>query len=513
MFSGWRRAGALGGEPGALTLWGTSGLALVAMAAFHGAFLVPALGWLAWVYLGCLFGLRRVGSARQAFYVGVVIGLGVFVPQMGFLWTIFQAAAIPLWLVLALFHGGFLWVVQRVQVRLGTGWAVVVAPVAWCGIEYFRSEVWWLRFSWFAVGSIVSPGPIGYYMAGLVTALASASAVAGMERRLGLPRVGLGLGLSAALLGWGWMKGRVERAPSRAGLERSIRVAGIQLEFPGAPEVLMGLNRLILEHPGAELLLLSEYTFAEGPPPPAVRAWCRRHGRWLVVGGKQPMEDGGAGVPGERPAAAGGKPPAGWGVWRSSAEGGGGRFYNTAFVIDPRGEVVFTQAKSRPIPFFRDGEPALERRVWESPWGKLGIAICYDASYRRVMDDLIRQGATGLLVPTMDLEEWGPHEHRLNARMARIRAAEYGVPMFRVASSGISQIVDREGRELAMAPCPGNGAMIAGELRVSSRGGSVPADAWVAPACAWATGGLLAGLGAVGWHERRRSEPRRATLG
>ena len=114
-------------------------------------------------------------------------------------------------------------------------------------------------------------------------------------------------------------------------------------------------------------------------------------------------------------------------------------FYNTAFVIDPRGEVVFRQAKCVPIQFFKDGLPALEQRVWDSPWGKIGFCICFDLSYRRVADALIRSGAQALIVPTMDLAEWGAHQHRLNARIAPIRAAEYGIPIFRLASSGISQ--------------------------------------------------------------------------
>jgi apolipoprotein N-acyltransferase len=128
-------------------------LALGAVGAFHAAFMGPALCWLVLGYLGCLFAVRRLTTARQAFYVGLAIGLGVFVPQMGFLWTIFQAAAIPLWLILALFHAGFLLLLNRVEFRLGTKWAVILAPVLWCGIEYFRSEVWWLRFAWFTAGS------------------------------------------------------------------------------------------------------------------------------------------------------------------------------------------------------------------------------------------------------------------------------------------------------------------------------------------------------------------------
>ena len=179
-----------------------------------------------------------------------------------------------------------------------------------------------------------------------------------------------------------------------------------------------------------------------------------------------------------------------------TAEGGeeSARFYNMAFVIGPDGTVVHRQAKSRPIQFFRDGEPAPSQQVWESPWGRIGILICYDASYRRVTDPLVRQGAQALLIPTMDLESWGEHQHRLNSRMARIRAAELGIPIFRVASSGISQLLDATGLERATAPFPGPGQLIAGNLPLISGRRPLPVDAWVAPACTGASAGLLLGL-------------------
>src|SRR5205085_578061 len=123
---------------------------------------------------------------------------------------------------------------------------------------------------------------------------------------------------------------------------------------------------------------------------------------------------------------------------------------------------VFRQGKSVPVQFFKDGLPAKSQRVWESPWGRIGICICYDLSYTRVTDGLIRLGAQAIIVPTMDVVAWGRHQHELHARVAPIRAAEYGVPIFRVGSSGISQLIDASGRTMATAGFPGAGAMLGG---------------------------------------------------
>jgi apolipoprotein N-acyltransferase len=473
------------------------------VAAFQLAFTFAPLCWLVLAYLGCLFALREVATARQAFYIGMAVGLGVFVPQMAFLWTIFGPAAIPLWLILACFHGLFLLLLNRVEVRLGTKWAVWLAPVLWCGIEYFRSEVWWLRFAWFTAGSVPQDEvtlwvlqSFGVYAAGGAVML-----VAVLPKLVMLPRNRL-LGLAGAAFVLIGLFLRIRPMPSNEPLPTIFRVAGIQLEFPGPPEVLVALDRVTKAHPEAELLMLSEYTF-DGPVPDSVKKWCQRNRKWLVAGGKELVAQSSS----RREEAPTNSSPQSNAHLKPSlslqtSAATDGPYYNTAFVISTNGEVVFTQAKSVPIQFFKDGEPALSQRVWDSPWGKLGIAICYDVSYRRVMDELIRQGAQALLIPTMDVEQWGEHQHRLNARMARLRAAEYGVPIFRVASSGISQVIRANGSEAATASFPGPSEMIAGELHVR-RGGSLPLDRWLAPACTVGTGFVMAWLGVLAWRDRR----------
>jgi apolipoprotein N-acyltransferase len=65
-----------------------------------------------------------------------------------------------------------------------------------------------------------------------------------------------------------------------------------------------------------------------------------------------------------------------------------------------------------------------------------------------------------LVVPTMDVVDWGQRQHEIHARVSPVRAVEYGVPVFRVASSGISQLVDRDGRRVAEAAFSSYGARI-----------------------------------------------------
>ena len=132
-----------------------------------------------------------------------------------------------------------------------------------------------------------------------------------------------------------------------------------------------------------------------------------------------------------------------------------------------------------PIQFFQDGLPALDQKLWSSPWGDLGNCICYDLSYTRVTDGLIRAGAQALIVPTMDVVGWGEHQHALHARVAPTRSAEYGLPILRVASSGISQLTRPDASVVASAPFAAEGATLTGELPIMRRG-RMPWDRYLA---------------------------------
>lgn len=427
--------------------------------AFHLAHSVAALSFLMVVFLFCVAQLARVASARAAFYTGLATGLALYGPQLGFFWTIFGAGAVALWLVLAFWIGLFVWGAHLCWRRLSALAFLACLPVLWTACEYFRSELYYLRFSWLSVGYAFAESPMlvgrlgafGWSFALMLLAAMCQMLLLQAPRKVAstlalLVPAGLGMLVNGAR--WG------EPPPSAEG--SAVQVAGVQLEFPGDTEALHALDRLVATHPQADLLVLSEYTF-DGPVPDAVKNWCRKRQRYLVVGGKDPA--------------------------------GQGNFYDTAFVVGPTGEIVFQQGKAVPIQFFNDGLPAPAQRVWDSPWGQLGLCVCYDLSYTRVTDRLIRQGAQALIVPTMDLIGWGRHEHQLHARVAPIRAAEYGVPIFRLASSGISQLVDHRGRVVASAPFPGQGAMLAGELRLAARSRRPP-DRWLAPGCV-ATSALL----------------------
>src|SRR5581483_6955773 len=238
-----------------------------------------------------------------------------------------------------------------------------------------------------------------------------------------------------------------------------VSVAGIQFEFALPAEIRLALDDAVKKYPQTDLFVLSEYSFM-GPPPPLITKWCQFHHKYVVAGGEDPQPDG--------------------------------NYYNVAYVIGPDGSVVFHQAKCVPVQLMRDGLAAQNQRVWNSPWGKIGLCICYDASYARVTDALVREGAQALIVPTMDVTDWGRRQHQLHGRVGPMRAAEYGVPMFRLCSSGISQLIAKSGVVTATAPYPGQGALISGDLNLIDSKGRIPPDRYLGPPSAAFTALLAA---------------------
>ena len=436
--------------------------AVVAVAAFHAAYGSASRSWLIVFYLLALLRLAQADRWRAAFYAGLAVGLGIAVVRLEFFWRIFSAGAAALWLVFAIWIGLFVALARLCLVRLGPRWGWALIPFVWTGLEYFRSELYYLRFSWLNTGYAFIGGPwqatlrlAGVYGIGfLLMSVAAGTACLWRESRVRAFAV-LSLGLGGIWLG-GVFCGPGAAARSVA----QIRVAGIQMEFPDENEVRLRLRDLIRSYPDAELVVLSEYSF-DGPVPEAIKEWCRANKRYLVAGGKDPAP--------------------------------GGNFYNTAFVIGPGGDIVFRQVKAVPIQFFKDGLPAPEQALWDSPWGKIGLCVCYDLSYARVTDRLVALGAEAIVVPTMDVADWGRRQHELHARIAPARATEYGLPIFRLASSGISQSVDRAGHVSATAPCPGEGAALAATLELRGPGRR-PLDRWLGPIAVGVTAGWILAL-------------------
>ena len=450
------------------------GVAL-AVACFHAAYsslAFPVAGFFILGYAFFLIGLTDQPNVRRAFYIGLAAGYLCYAPQLFFMWHIFGPLAPVLWLVLAFWIGLFLAISCACIRRWGKLKALWLVPIVWTGVEYFRSELYYLKFSWLNLGYAL-PAPcsgFGMGMYGIGFLIFAIIVTCRYWQMVILNRLRICILLLLLLLS---VSSLLPRMLAHQSTGTHLSLVGIQLEFPPAGILPKVLNQALARNTNAQIFVLSEYTL-NGAVPDTLKSWCRDNRKFLVVGGEDFVTND--------------------------------VYYNTAFVVGTNGEIVFKQAKSVPIQFFRDGLPASKQELWSSPWGKIGICICYDLSYPRVTDELVRQGAQLLIVPTMDVAGWGRHQHELHARVAPVRASEHGIPIFRLASSGISQAVQGDGTVVAKTRMGGNADVLAACLQIP-RCGSLPVDRLLASFCAGGTGLLLIGLLCAEWKGRRRSAP------
>jgi len=158
------------------------------------------------------------------------------------------------------------------------------------------------------------------------------------------------------------------------------------------------------------------------------------------------------------------------GVWRF-APGPPPSLRNSSVLATPDGAVRVAADKVNPI-WLYEGAPAsaFARRLaragfWPGFFGRgekpevlllpgtpqavrLGVLVCVDATYPSLARDLRRRGAE-LLVTIANEADSGRWTRGLQARIARLRAVENGVPLVRVANTGASEWVDAQGRVIA----------------------------------------------------------------
>lgn len=120
---------------------------------------------------------------------------------------------------------------------------------------------------------------------------------------------------------------------------------------------------------------------------------------------------------------------------------------NAAMVFTPQGERAFEYLKSIPVP----GEPIVRGDgvipTLDTPYGRLGVMICFDADFPALSRQAASQGVDIMLVPANDWRAITP----LHADMTRMRAIENGFSVVRATSNGRSLISDPYGRVLAAA--------------------------------------------------------------
>jgi apolipoprotein N-acyltransferase len=143
---------------------------------------------------------------------------------------------------------------------------------------------------------------------------------------------------------------------------------------------------------------------------------------------------------------------------------GGGKYFNSVFLMDARGVVLGRYDKRHLVPFgeyiplqpllfflskltagaadFSTGTGPALFRIGGRP---VAASVCYEALFPALIRDGVLEGASWLVNVTNDAwfgDTVAPHQH---LAMARMRCVEFRRPMVRAANSGISAFIDADG--------------------------------------------------------------------
>ena len=442
------------------------------------AFAFQPVGW--WPLMLAAFAalcelIARAGSLRQALLAGWLFGLGQFVVGLNWIATAFTyQAKMPPWLgwiavvLLSLYLAVYPMLAAGLAWRVGRDKAVplvVTLAGGWALAEWLRAGIF-TGFAWNPVAVTLVDTPVRGLSAGVGTyGLSGVLVLIGgifwlaYRRELKPALAGAAAVVLAGIFFWPRPPlhttdlkavrivqpniGQEDKWREGFGDEAAARLANMSLPKAAHSRLLLWPEAAITEpvadqrrHPNAQVLAEFERmraTLALGP------------GDVLVTGGIGLNSSDGRRVDGATNSV--------------FAFARGGRIvgrYDKAHLV-PYGEylpmrpLLSAIGLSRLAPGNLDFDPGPGARTIALPgFGKMGVQVCYEIIFSGEVADN-RDRPDFIFNPSNDawFGSWGPPQH---LAQARLRAAEEGLPVIRATPTGISAVIDADGRLLHSLP-------------------------------------------------------------
>ncbi len=434
-------------------------VALVFLSACLGILVFPPIGWaslavVAWVPL--LIALHGVKPSHGS-YLGLCHGALFYGVTMSWILDVFEGAGhmfVPLILIMALFTAFFARGYAVASRRYGRGWMTALfAAVWWVAMEFYRSELFYLKFPWMTPGLGLGPtwvSPIlGVCGASFLIILGAALLCQKKNHRV------MGAVVLLLLLVSMWAQEKRE-SPQNT----SVRVAAVQSELMDIDNYI-SLTRSVTstEREGFDIILWPENAIFYDVRRDQ-RQWDQLLGlaeetdAILVVGTQTLRDDG--------------------------------DWHNTALTLTKDG-VAGEHYKNHTVHFFDDGVAGTEAKAVTTPRWKIGTPICFDCDYQDVIRRMVADGAEFLTIPSMDAIRWGEKQHFQHAELFRHRAAENGRWIVVAATSGMTQVIDPHGNRTKSLPIIEEGVLTA-EIGKSKRQTIYTRAGWLFPWAAMGAG-------------------------
>lgn len=149
-----------------------------------------------------------------------------------------------------------------------------------------------------------------------------------------------------------------------------------------------------------------------------------------------------------------------------------GKYANRAYLFYPDGHMA-SQDKRRLTRFEREQCQVLQAaettQVFPTPWGLLGIAICYDSEFPLLIRELAEKGATLIAIPSCTDTLAGYHRVQLGCRARALENQCFVIQSVTVGNAEWSATIDiNRGRAGIFSPVdigfPDDGILALGEL-------------------------------------------------
>jgi apolipoprotein N-acyltransferase len=115
---------------------------------------------------------------------------------------------------------------------------------------------------------------------------------------------------------------------------------------------------------------------------------------------------------------------------------------NKVLMFAPDGSLAFTYVKT--MSWYPTGSDGILKTI-QTPWGRIGSAICFDMDFPSFIHALGVAGADIVLVPAFDTERIRPY----HTEVGLMRGIENGFSVVRMTNEGTSLAMDGSGRVLA----------------------------------------------------------------
>ncbi len=431
-------------------------LVLVAGVLAVGAFAPFGYFPLAYISLAVLFNQWLSDTPRQALRHGGLFGLGFFAAGVSWVYVsvhVYGQLALPVSaliavlfvLVLAVFPALAGYLLRRYLPVNGWAGALLVLPSVWVLAEWLRGRVF-TGFPWLDTGASQIDGPLAAYLpivgeygvAWLLCVCAVLlAAIAGNRRRV------ISLVLLAAVITAGYLLENIEWTTARGDAIRVSLVQGnIAQVDKWAPENLESTLRLYAEltaaQPDSELVVWPEtaipafYHQVEDSYIPYLEERLAESGTSLLTG--IPVLDRET-----------------WSYYNSIIALNGSRgFYNKQHLV-AFGEYLplrwligdTLDALAVPNADFTSGKAG--QTLVQAAGYPVGSSICFEVAFARVINNSLPEAA---FLVNVSNDGWfgrslAPFQH---LEIARVRARETGRALLRATNTGISAIIDHDGK-------------------------------------------------------------------